>query len=72
MSREKPVEAKVTLKKTSSKGKIVRMWVVKRCPYCGAKHEHSAGAGDMDPKERLGTTHFAHCGNGEYVLVEPE
>lgn len=48
-------------------------WQVHRCPYCGGRHDHSAGSPGDDPRRFLGGR-IAHCfpdsGSGEYRLVE--
>lgn len=52
-------------------GTRVVAWVVDACPYCGARHFHSAGGFKEDPKERLGETKAPCQETAPYVIVEP-
>ncbi len=51
-------------------GTRVGFWVVASCPFCGAQHFHSAGAGTADPFEKLGEVE-ARCGQGRYIIGLP-
>lgn len=46
-----------------------RQWHVPHCPLCGGEHWHGAGDPGDDPRAYL-DHRAAHCGGGEYVLVE--
>lgn len=51
-------------------GTRVNLWVVARCPLCGASHYHPAGTLRDNPKERLGEV-AAPCHPGiTYLLAE--
>lgn len=51
-------------------GVTQRRWEALRCPYCGDKHDHSAGDPSEDPRRFLGGRQ-SHCMEGdEYRLVE--
>lgn len=51
-------------------GVSMRRWEVVRCPYCGDKHDHSAGELIDDSRRFLGGRQ-SHCLDGdEYRLVE--
>lgn len=41
-------------------GRQTRFWVVPRCPWCGRRHTHGAGAHGGNPFDRLGER-AAHC-----------
>jgi hypothetical protein len=47
-------------------------WIVKKCPYCGKRHEHGAGRSDQNPGEFLGGR-VSHCSpGGQYSLHQAE
>ncbi len=71
-------EAPATLKPVRDGRRVVNLWVIERCPYCGRRHTHRAGvAGVNDPRQALGHR-VAHCvtkdgrlpDNPGYVLIE--
>jgi len=46
-------------------------WVVSRCPFCGRRHTHGAGAFLADPRRRLGPRAVLCMGGGaQYQLIE--
>lgn len=51
-------------------GTRVLAWIVDECPLCGARHFHSAGGRDADPRDKLGETK-APCEDAVYLLAEP-
>jgi hypothetical protein len=46
-------------------------WVVEKCPHCGKRHVHGAGAGKEDPHNFLGHRNL-YCHPDGYILVEAE
>lgn len=54
------------LDKTVASGMYV-LWFVK-CPYCSKKHQH--GGGYTDNPDSLPAYRSAHCGKGEYKIVD--
>ncbi len=59
------------------RGRGCWLWVVRRCPLCGKRHQHGGGHCDADPRALLGHR-VGHCemrywrgdGPGGYDLVE--